>query len=87
MMHWPPVLIQIEVVSVAPATGAKLTGEQSDDRQLRPLGKAEGLKELFLSVLKGGSDGIYGGELQADTSSSVEWGRKYCKPRSGSNEF
>ena len=87
MMHGSPVLIQVEVVSVTPAAGAKFTGEQPDDRQPGPLAKPERLKELFLSVLKGGSDRIYGGESQADTSASVEWGRKYCKPGSGSNEF
>jgi hypothetical protein len=87
MMHSSPVLIQIEVVSITAAAGAKFTGEQSDDRQPGPLGKPERLEELFLGVLKGGSDRIYGGESQADTSVSVEWGRKYCKLRSGSNEF
>ena len=86
MMRCSPVLIQVEIVSIT-AARAKLTGKQSDHRQLRPLGKPERLEELFLRVLKGGSDRIYGGELQADTSASVEWGRKYCKPESGSNEF
>jgi hypothetical protein len=81
------VLIQVEVAAITPAAGAKLTCEQSNDRQPRPLAKPERLKELFLGVLKGRGDRVYGGEWQDYTSASVEWGRKYCKPRTGSNEF
>src|SRR5580693_970834 len=87
MMRCSAGLIEVKVVSIAPAARAQFTGEQSDYCQLRPLGKAKRLEELFLGVLKGGSDRIYGGELQADTSASMEWGRKYCKPGNGSNEF
>jgi len=66
------VLIQIEVVTVAAAAGPKFASQQSHHRQPGPLTKPERLEELFLGVLKGRVDRVYGGKWQANTSVSVE---------------
>ena len=58
-------------IETAPSAGTYFSGEKSDERQARPLAKAEGFQKLLFGVMEGRVYGVNGRDRQGHSGLAI----------------